>query len=372
MEFVFWQEVFSIHQSALLRNLANYDDIAVTLVVWEELGAERKELGWYQPNYGNTKVLIKPTSKIQSDLLSKNRSDTFHVFSGTRSSPNIWSVLCQSISINSHVGIQSEAQKGIGVKGLLRLARSKYDALRISSKVDCILGIGGKGEDWFRRSGYISNRIFPFAYFTENPISPCVNSPDENFNDGAFNIIFVGRPLYNKGLDILMYALHELGNFDWRLHVVGDGDDKGRFKNLSQLLNCSAAVSFYGTLPNCDVIRMIQKSDLLVLPSRWDGWGAVVNEALMCGVPVVCSDICGAADLLDGSERGEVFKTNSVQDLRDALNRWIVKGKLSMDQRQRIINWTKCISGETGASYLLEIMKSVLNGMGKPICPWRN
>ena len=47
-------------------------------------------------------------------------------------------------------------------------------------------------------------------------------------------------------------------------------------------------------------------ADVLVLPSRFDGWGAVVNEALMVGTPVICSDRCGASDVIENGRNGYV------------------------------------------------------------------
>ena len=56
--------------------------------------------------------------------------------------------------------------------------------------------------------------------------------------------------------------------------------------------------------------EVICESDCLVLPSRYDGWGAVISEALMVGTPVICSDNCGAANVVTASNVGSVFSTN--------------------------------------------------------------
>ena len=82
---------------------------------------------------------------------------------------------------------------------------------------------------------------------------------------------------------------------------------------------------------NAEAVAEIARHDLFLLPSRFDGWGAVVNEALMCGVPVVCSDNCGAAELLGESWRGEVFRTGSAAGLKDILQRWIALGRRTDD-----------------------------------------
>ena len=86
---------------------------------------------------------------------------------------------------------------------------------------------------------------------------------------------------------------------------------------------------------NAQVFATLAETDLLVLPSRYDGWGAVVNEALLCGTPVVCSDAAGAACVLDG-ELGSAFPSENVTELRKALERQIRLGPVSPEKRERI------------------------------------
>jgi phosphatidylinositol alpha-1,6-mannosyltransferase len=282
----------------------------------------------------------------------------------------VWNAFCTSLFSNAHIGIYSEAQNGIGLKGLLRLLRSKYDARRFRERTNFILGVGNMGVDWFKKSDYLQNRIFSFGYFVETPLLPAPPPTREILSKDFFDLIFVGQCIYRKGLDILLYALHDLKGLKWRLHLVGDGEDKGKLAKLCTKLGLTDGVRFYGALPNSEVINLIGKGDLLVLPSRWDGWGAVVNEALMCGVPVVCSDKCGAADLLDGRERGEVFSSNSALALRSVLYRWISQGKKDAVTSEKIREWSKCINGQSAADYFMTVIGASITGGSKPTPPW--
>ncbi len=76
----------------------------------------------------------------------------------------------------------------------------------------------------------------------------------------------------------------------------------------------------------------MDKCDLLILPSIFDGWGAVVNEALGRGMRVLCSNGCGSSVLLDGEQRGSVFNLEA-NDFELHLVKWLKKGKVSEEER---------------------------------------
>jgi glycosyltransferase involved in cell wall biosynthesis len=117
-------------------------------------------------------------------------------------------------------------------------------------------------------------------------------------------------------------------------------------------------------------MELVGRSDLLVLPSRWDGWGAVTNEALLRGVPVVCSDYCGSADLLADGWRGTVVRAGSVDALLGALQRWVDLGPRPLEERRRIVEWSTKIAPETSARYILGIIYAVRDGGAPPSAPW--
>ena len=135
-------------------------------------------------------------------------------------------------------------------------------------------------------------------------------------------------------------------------------------------LGISKEVTFTGAMDNADAMAYLSKGDLLVLPSRWEGWGVVVNEALVRGVPVICSSRCGASDLLLGI-RGSIFRADSVRDLGQVLLKRLNSGKLSPETRAGIREWAmRNISGATAANYLLNIPDFISGDGSRPIAPW--
>ncbi|WP_297065479.1 glycosyltransferase family 4 protein [Thermococcus sp.] len=104
------------------------------------------------------------------------------------------------------------------------------------------------------------------------------------------DIIFVGRLIPEKGVDLLLRALAEVKREipDVRAVVVGDGPERGRLERLSARLGLEDSVLFTGFLESRDeVIAIIKASKVFVLPSRREGFGMVALEAMASGLPVV-------------------------------------------------------------------------------------
>jgi len=373
MRIVFWQNILSLQQSAYIRALSNNKNCRVLLVVQEEVPMWRKNMGWSVPDFGNTEVIIHPDKKEISQILTNAENDSVHIFSGINAYPLVKDAFLQSLQYNITRGILSESPDWRGIKGVVRLGLGKLNAFKFQKKVDFVLAIGSLMVDWFQKSGFVKNKIYPFGYFVEkiNLNKNDLNQHNECINN-KFRLIFIGQLIKRKGIDILLKSLSCLEETNWYLDVIGDGQDRDYFEALSEKLKLTECVKIHGALPNEDVRKLLDLMDLLVLPSRMEGWGVVVNEALMSGVPVVCSDACGAADLIKDSFRGDIFKTESVSDLRRILAHRILQGKKTPELSSKIETWSKTIEGETAANYLLDIIKSVLEGGGKPVPPWEN
>lgn len=371
MRIVFWQNVLSPHQSAYIRALANKKNIEVILIAEKDISKCRKNMGWSIPNIGNVKISICPEKAEIFQILKENERESVHIFSGIRAYPLIKSAFLKSLSFDLIRGILSESADLRGIKGVFRLGLGKLEAFRFQNKIDFVLAIGNLGVQWFKKCGFSMNKIYPFGYFVENfTENKCDFRKNIEYRKDKFHLIFIGQLIERKGVDILLKVLSGLKEMNWFLDIIGDGEERRNIENLCKSSNLSKYIKFHGSKKNIKTKEFLKTADLLILPSRFDGWGAVVNEALMCGVPVVCSDACGAADLINSSFRGEIFKTGSVSDLRRILTHRILQGKKTPEISSKIKTWSKTIEGETAANYFLDIIKSVLEKKEKTIPPW--
>jgi glycosyltransferase involved in cell wall biosynthesis len=91
----------------------------------------------------------------------------------------------------------------------------------------------------------------------------------------------------------------------------------------------------------------------------------------MSGVPVICSDYCGAADMIHDGFNGELFQCDCLESLAGALEKWVSRGPLTDQKREEIRAWSECINGGAVAGYFLEILEYIDRAVvARPQAPW--
>lgn len=136
--------------------------------------------------------------------------------------------------------------------------------------------------------------------------------------------IYVGRLAPEKNLLTLLEAFKKATKADqlagWGLILVGDGPERVPLENFVKKNELSSLVQFTGGVAWQDVPDYLAQADVLILPSLSEPWGLVVNEALVCGMPVIVSHKCGcAADLVQPGENGFLFDPTDQQALVEAM-----------------------------------------------------
>ncbi|MDI6718733.1 MAG: glycosyltransferase family 4 protein [Methanomicrobiales archaeon] len=140
--------------------------------------------------------------------------------------------------------------------------------------------------------------------------------------DSPSDVIFVGRLIPEKHVDLLLQALAILREAlpDIRCAIVGDGPERERLIRLSRDLGLSGSVSFSGFLDSSDAVMGAMKaSKVFVLPSTREGFGMSALEAMACGLPVVTVDHPqnAARMLVDG--RNGLLSSLSPEDLGEKI-----------------------------------------------------
>lgn len=369
----FWHNVPCIHTAPLLKALASQWQGRVFVVTELYLYEERIKQGWSQPDYGVAKLIIAPSRQKRLDLIEQAAINSIHIFGGIRAYPETYWSLKQVARTNASLAIYAENVDDRGLRGPIKRLQYSFDALRWGNRVDLMLITGQRGRKWFANMGFPKAKIVPFAYFPEPAILDGSTLPlTQKQSVDQINLLFLGQLIPRKGVDLLLLSLAGQQARPWYLRIAGIGSHRQAYHQLAEQLGVSARVEWLGPVPNHQVPSLLTAADCLILPSRYDGWGAVVNEALLAGTPALVSDACGASELVESSDRGLVFTAVSQAALTQALANQLNKGPSNSEQRLAIQAWAQnSITPAVAARYLLDLFSNAKHGYSIPApAPW--
>lgn len=344
---VFWQPNLSVHQTPLLEQIALDWPSDVFLVVDEKSPELReREFGW---------IVHAPKGITVTGDGKSVPADAIHIVSGlwgTKAWRENRRRVLQDSSSSIWVMSESLATWDNKLKVASRFIRQGLAYLLLRKKLAGYLAIGDRAAMQASKLGIPKDKIFPFCYVTASP--PVALDLDLNITS-QMQVLFVGEVTLRKGTDVLFNT-----EFDEpiQLRVVGP--------NVKNEVSIPEDTEYLGVIPNDQIPHQLMKADVLVLPSRHDGWGAVINEALMVGTPVVCTRSCGGSTLIHGNApyRGEVIEQLSSEALNKALN----KLRSASIEKESIRDWAeKSISPDVVSEYMVKI----LSGKSLP-APWQD
>lgn len=131
-------------------------------------------------------------------------------------------------------------------------------------------------------------------------------------------LIAIGRLNVQKGFDNLLHALGRIRTLPWHLSVLGVGEEKESLERIAREVQIADRVDFVGWQDNPR--QWLQRSDIFVLSSRWEGMPNVLLEAMSMGIPTVATDCpTGPRLLLDNGRVGKLVANHSNEQLADAI-----------------------------------------------------
>lgn len=152
---------------------------------------------------------------------------------------------------------------------------------------DAFLRVHGKRSVVIQDTGPIPNEF----------VSRIITSKKQT---SILRISWSGLHISRKALPIVLYALARIKcKVPFHLDVLGDGPMSLRWKKLASRLELQNFLTWHGWLDKQNALSIIAQSDLFAFPSLHEGTPTVVMEALSLGVPVICLDHCGQADVVN-------------------------------------------------------------------------
>jgi glycosyltransferase involved in cell wall biosynthesis len=212
--------------------------------------------------------------------------------------------------------------------------RNRYFAVeclkqRFLKQCDGVVVPGRSSQNYVRDFGIPESRIFTAPNAVDNDffsqrtaalkrreVPPARKLPSRYF-------LFVGRLVPEKGVFDLLEAYAKLGP-DLRAEVslvfAGSGRAEQDLIARSKAIQ-PGTVLFAGFTQKKELADLYALADMLIFPTHTDTWGLVVNEAMACGLPVICTTVAGcAADLVQDQWNGRLVPPRDVVQLAAAMD----------------------------------------------------
>lgn len=322
-----WTPIITHHQSAFHDAILKSKMIDLEVRYFNEITEDRLALGW--ENRKDFKPFEQRVATLTEGIQSlKDMNERIHIISGNGYS--FTRVLIDYCCSHNLKWINWVERSGVRLFYLLnqnsflfrlffpfyqRFYNRKF-AQKIQKYAMGTFVSGVKAEEDYLKKGVSKEKIKQLFYALEPLHDTSVIPESLQKSKFKYHFIYVGALTKRKGIDVLLKAYSRIENNEWGLILVGADRSNGEYQRLAQQLNILDKVLFTGAVDFTKINEYMSFGDVFILPTRFDGWGAVLNEAAALGMPMISTDQCGAAfHLIEDDINGYIVKAGSVKNL---------------------------------------------------------
>lgn len=361
MKIILWQNVLSIHQIPYINQLSKFKEVnEVILISGEDLTNERKNMGWSNIGIDNTlnfRIILNPNNDQIKTIYSSYSNDCWHLYSGIRSFDFVFNAFKLGLKYNTKRALITERPNTFafglcnGKPLWLHKIRFFIQDRKYAKYISKVFAMGEDAVSYFK-SVYKNWDVIPFAYCTEASNNNVRFKSEKNVS-----FCFVGSLSWWKSPESIIKAACII-NKKINISYIGGGKKESYLKKMS-IKKEQIKVIFHGFKKNSEIPLLLSNQDVLILPSIYDGWGAVINEAIQSGLFVICSDKCGAKELLSDKRIGKVFRCNDINELSNIMDYCINNIDTIRKDREYRRDWAeKRISGKVIAQYMIDCLNN--------------
>jgi glycosyltransferase involved in cell wall biosynthesis len=180
------------------------------------------------------------------------------------------------------------------------------------------------------KGGMPAERVVQIPNFVDETIADPLPRTSFETPDNTPILFALGRLHVNKAFDVLFKALPAIPNsVVW---LAGDGPEKESLTELCEELKITDRVRFLGW--RTDVNALMKTADILVCPSRHEGFGSIVPEAWFNGCPIIATNSQGPGELIEDGETGLVTPVDNVDALADGINQLLGDSQPAQEMAQ--------------------------------------
>lgn len=364
MQITFYSNYFNHHQEALCNAFYERLGEGFTFVETEPMEEFRSKMGWERP--APSYVLRSYESEDAEKRAYKLAETSDVVIFGTAPERFIEKRLEEDKLIFRY---SERPLKEGRIKVLIpRLAKKFYhNHFRNRNKNIHILAAGAYCASDYRFLHSYIDKCYKFGYFPvgeEKEWEELCKLKDTN---DPLRILWAGRFLKLKKADLFLKAAASCRDKGLKFNIVmvGNGEEEGRLKALTESLDLGGITEYKGFLSPEETREEMEKADIFVMTSnKLEGWGSVIYEALSAGDAVIASHAAGATPfLIEDGVSGFIFKSGSVQSLEEKLERLLKDKELVRSLGKAAYeNMREYWNPDTAATRLIELSEAMLKG----------
>ncbi|MCS4086112.1 glycosyltransferase involved in cell wall biosynthesis [Salinibacter ruber] len=239
---------------------------------------------------------------------------------------------------------------------------------------DGFLSVGARFDEYLRHYRVPPNRIHRAPHAVDNSwFASRAKKAEQEGRPRALRdelgllpddhiLLFVGKFISVKRAEDILRALDvlETRNVDVSAIYVGAGPQEKALRSKAQRLGVSA--HFVGFKNQSELPAYYALADALVLPSKSETWGLVVNEAMACGTPAIVSEAVGCRpDLIVDGETGYGYPMGDVEALADVTQQLIAEREQGHDFSAVVTRRIEGYSPESATKHIVKAIQSVVS-----------
>lgn len=188
-----------------------------------------------------------------------------------------------------------------------------------------------------------------------------INAPCATSYTDQIKFVAMGSLVYRKGYDLLIRAFQELDlpKDSWTLTIIGNGEEKENLMRLIHNATLQDNIILVGQKNKKEIIHILSRSKIFLMPSRGENFSVAILEALACGLPVVTSD-CGGARVCISDINGRIFPIDDIPALKTIIQK-IYNKEITFDNQLIAQNCRDNYAPEVIAKKLTTIFEQVIN-----------
>lgn len=372
-EIVFWFNIPPKVEKGAFNYLSQKWENKVYYVINNDLASYRKKNGWDDNDFGNAiviKLWEKQDKENEIKRICQEHADAIHILNGFTNEIQLYARK-YLFELKAKIGAYTERPNyndnniELLIRNVFFHFRYRYLAYLYKKHIDFVLPLGKKGVEAFAKYGWEKEKLYPFMY---NPNIPVALSPSYRPSIRPVRFVYVGRFYYKtKGVDTLMKACDKLSG-EWSIDFVG-GYGAQREKVL-KWIQATPQARFIGNWDAKDVVEKLNQYDLVVVPSKFDGWNLLINESIYASVGVIVSDEATSDEVIKESQSGTIFKAKSSDSLAEVMQSVIDNPSIINEWKNKAHMFQNQISSPVVGEYLINILNYVYYGGEYPECPW--